>query len=53
MIKLFKEVFSKENMRNVGALNYLISSGGSKDAVILYHEVINKNDNELDMKKVS
>ncbi|MBU3102380.1 MULTISPECIES: hypothetical protein [Clostridium] len=53
MIKLLKKVFSKENMRNVGVLNYVVSTGGSKDAIMLYNEIFNKNDNELNLKKVS
>lgn len=53
MIKLLKEIFSSENMRNVGVLNYVATSGGSKDSILLYNEVFNKNDYELNMKKVS
>lgn len=53
MINFLKKVFSKENIRNVGIINYLATSGGSKDAIMLYNESLNKNDYELNMKKAS
>jgi len=53
MIKFIKQVFSKENRRNVGILSYVAASCGSEDSIILYNETFNKNNYELNEKKVS